>query len=248
MTCLLVAILEFHILVRLMAKDIGRCRTVCKKWYSFLSTPKFARLHWGATSSSAKKVVLATPENSDDIATIIYQLTSFYHVKVIDIPFNEHPFEFITLGSLDGMLCVCLKNNSRMSIWNPLTGCKRDLPTYNDNSFFKVYSDAFAFYLDSSNEYKCLHVKHMVRESVCIYSTISNTWREITVDKEVVFRNKNDKWSLGTLCLDGIYFTVGEFWSAFVELILRFDVNLETFTNVGLPSFPYEAGWHYASC
>lgn len=198
MTCLLIAILEFHILVRLTAKDIGRCRTVCKHWYSFLSTPKFARLHWDATSSSAKKVVLATPEHSDDIATIIYQPTSFYHNKVIDIPFNVHPFEFITLGSLDGMLAVCLKNNSQMSMWNPLIGSKRDMPTYNDNGIFEVDSDAFALYLDldSSNEYKCLHVKHMVRESVCIYSTISNTWREITVDKEVVSVTKmiNGRW------------------------------------------------------
>lgn len=31
-----------------------------------------------------------------------------------------------------------------------------------------------------------------------------------------------------------------------MELILRFDVNLETFTNVGLPSFPYESGLHGA--
>ncbi|XP_076944265.1 putative F-box/LRR-repeat/kelch-repeat protein At1g11620 [Bidens hawaiensis] len=198
---LLVSILEFHILAKLTAKDIGRCRTVCKEWYSFLSTLKFAKLHLGATSTSAKKVVLATPEHFAAVATFIYDGRIFYRDKVIDIPFNVHPFEFITIGSLDGMLCVCLKKNSRMSIRNPLTGSKRDLPTSNDNGFFEATCDAFAFYLDSFSEYKCFHVKRGVRES------------------------------------GGIYFTVGEFWSAFVKLILCFDVNLETFTNVGLPSF-----------
>ncbi|KAF5822521.1 hypothetical protein HanXRQr2_Chr01g0027501 [Helianthus annuus] len=71
----------------------------------------------------------------------------------------------------------------------------------------------------------------------------SQCWRQIKFVKDFIFDDQTVQWSCGTLCCDGLYFTVGSCWDYNVALIVRFDVNLETFTKVSFPFDEYEVNF-----
>ncbi|MFS8019440.1 putative F-box domain-containing protein [Helianthus anomalus] len=220
MSELLVEILMYGIFTKLSARDIGRCKLVCKKWLSILSTPQFPLIHCRSTSPSATKWVLAKLDRCGSLEKLFYACTGFCGPKMMSVkPFKTRPDELMILGSLDGMLCVCLEETSQILIWNPLTQASTTLPSCESHGFFKKDSDSAAFYVDSANECKVLHViRRRGKEAVYIYSTRLHSWRKIT---DILSVEHGGKWSLGTLCGDGS--------------IVRFDVNLEQFSSVPLP-------------
>ncbi|KAM0070608.1 hypothetical protein Hdeb2414_s0001g00015111 [Helianthus debilis subsp. tardiflorus] len=71
----------------------------------------------------------------------------------------------------------------------------------------------------------------------------SQCWRQIKFVKDFILDDHTVQWSCGTLCCDGLYFTVGSCWDYNVALIFRFDVNLETFTKVSFPFDEYEVNF-----
>ncbi|KAJ0744225.1 putative F-box-like domain superfamily protein [Helianthus annuus] len=208
MSELLVEILMYGTFTKLSARDIGRCKLVCKKWLSILSTPEFPLIHCRSTSLSATKWVLAKLDRCGSLEKLFYARTCFCGPKMMSVkPFKTRPDELMILGSLDGMLCVCLEETSQILIWNPLTQASTTLSSCESHGFFKKDSDSAAFYVDSANEYKVLHViRRRGTEAVYIYST----------------RYYIPGGKLRTFCLLSMS-------------ILRFDVNLEQFSSVPLP-------------
>ncbi|KAJ0430349.1 putative F-box domain-containing protein [Helianthus annuus] len=207
MSELLVDILMYGIFTKLSARDIGRCKLVCKKWLSILSTPEFPLIHCRSTSPSATKWVLAKLDRCGSLEKLFYACTGFCGPKMMSVkPFKTRLDELMILGSLDGMLCVCLEETSQILIWNPLTQASTTFPSCESHGFFKKDSDYVAFYVDSANEYKVLHViRRRGTEAVYIYSTRLHSWRKIT---DILSVEHGGKWSLGTLCGDGQFSSV----------------------------------------
>ncbi|MFS7962046.1 putative F-box-like domain superfamily protein [Helianthus anomalus] len=219
MSELLVEILMYGIFTKLSARDIRRCKLVCKKWLSIRSTPEFPLIHCRSTSPSATKWVLAKLDRCGSLEKLFYACTGFCGPKMMSVkPFKTRLDELMILGSLDGMLCVCLEETSQILIRNPLTQASTTLSSCESHGFFKKDSDSATFYVDSANEYK----------------------RKIT---DILSLKHGGKWSLGTLCGDGVYFIVDLCSGDCVQSILRFDVNLEHFSSVPLPCDFYGGGF-----
>ncbi|KAF5756399.1 putative F-box-like domain superfamily protein [Helianthus annuus] len=106
------SLIESEILPRVAAKsDIGRCRCVCKQWKSFLSTPTFGKMHLrlhGTTIDDYKVVILDGPT----LRTLC--------------PSKPNQQACI-LSSLDGLVCLGLRESSQLVFWNPFTGVSRKL-------------------------------------------------------------------------------------------------------------------------
>ncbi|KAM0006679.1 putative F-box domain-containing protein [Helianthus debilis subsp. tardiflorus] len=146
MSELLIEILMYGIFTKLSARDIGRCKLVCKKWLSILSTPEFPLIHCRSTSPSATKWVLAKLDRCGSLEKLFYACTGFCGPKMMFVkPFKTRPDELMILGSLDGMLYVCLEETSQILIWNPLTQASTTFPSCESHGFFKKDSDSAAF-------------------------------------------------------------------------------------------------------
>ncbi|KAF5801982.1 putative F-box domain-containing protein [Helianthus annuus] len=141
MSELLVEILMYGIFTKLSARDIGRCKLVCKKWLSILSTPEFPLIHCRSTSPSATKWVLAKLDRCGSLEKLFYACTGFCGPKMMSVkPFKTRPHELMILGSLDGMLCVCLEETSQILIWNPLTQASTTFPSCESHEAVYIYS------------------------------------------------------------------------------------------------------------
>ncbi|MFS7943657.1 putative galactose oxidase/kelch, beta-propeller [Helianthus anomalus] len=211
----------FEILPNLTARDVGRYKLVCKEWCSFLSTVFFARLHSRKMPSLTKmQFVLLTEGIHRPLRTLSYGSANISLTEIVKVPFKTRAEYMMILGSLHGMLCVCLSNTCQLLIWNPLTNAYRNL------SITKKYGYS-----------KCNN------QSVCIYSMENQCWRQIKFVKDFILDDQTVQWSCGTLCCDGLYFTVGSCWDSNVALIVRIDVNLETFTKVSFPFDEYEVNF-----
>ncbi|KAJ0792811.1 putative galactose oxidase/kelch, beta-propeller, F-box associated interaction [Helianthus annuus] len=205
----------FEILPNLTARDVGRYKLVCKEWGSFLSTVFFARLHsYKMPSLTKMQFVLLTGGIHRPLS---YGSVNISLTEIVKVPFKTRAEYMMILGSLHGMLCVCLSNTCQFLIWNPLTNAYRNL------SIPKKYGRN--------------------NQSVYIYSMESQCWRQLNFVKDFILDDQTVQWSCGTLCCDGLYFTVGSCWDYNVALIVRFDVNLETFTKVSFPFDEYEVNF-----
>ncbi|KAM0071160.1 putative galactose oxidase/kelch, beta-propeller, F-box associated domain, type 3 [Helianthus debilis subsp. tardiflorus] len=208
----------FEILPNLTARDVGRYKLVCKEWCSFLSTVFFPRLHSCKMPSLTKmQFVLLTGGIHRPLRTLSYGSANISLTEIVKVPFKTRAEYMMILGSLHGMLCVCLSNTCQLLIWNPLTNAYRNL------SIRKKYGRN--------------------NQLVYIYSMESQCWRQIKFVKDFILDDQTVQWSCGTLCCDGLYFTVGSCWDYNVALIVRFDVNLETFTNVSFPFDEYKVNF-----
>ncbi|KAF5801981.1 putative galactose oxidase/kelch, beta-propeller, F-box associated interaction [Helianthus annuus] len=235
----------FEILPNLTARDVGRYKLVCKEWCSFLSTVFFARLHCRQMPSLTKmQFVLITGGIHRPLRTLSYGLANISLTEIVKMPFKTRAEYMMILGSLHGMLCVCLSNTCQLLIWNPLTNAYRNLSIPKKYGFFKVNFDAVGFYVDYLKDYNLLHVVfRRNNQSVYIYSMESQCWRQIKFVKDFILDDQTVQWSCGTLCCNGLYFTVGSCWDYNVALIVRFDMNLETFTKVSFPFDEYEVNF-----
>ncbi|XP_035832959.1 F-box protein At3g08750-like [Helianthus annuus] len=123
---------------------------------------------------------------------------------MITLSFHVHPSDVWILSSLNGLLCVCLRNTFEMLIWNPLIRSCINISDSKSYGFFKIYSDAVGLYIDSSNDYRVLHIKRgRFTVDVMAYSRRTSHWKR--------------------------------FWLAGDIVIIRFDVNTETFSEIGFP-------------
>ncbi|KAJ0786041.1 putative F-box-like domain superfamily protein [Helianthus annuus] len=139
----------FEILLNLTTRDVGRYKLVCKEWCSFLSTVFFARLHCRKMPSLTKmQFVLITGGIHHPLRTLSYGSANISLTEIVKVPFKTHVEYMMMLGSLHGMLCVCLSDTCQLLIWNPLTNAYMNLSIPKKYGFFKVNFDAVGFYVD----------------------------------------------------------------------------------------------------
>ncbi|MFS7932155.1 putative F-box domain, galactose oxidase/kelch, beta-propeller, F-box associated interaction [Helianthus anomalus] len=220
-------VLQSEVLPRLPAKSIGRFRCVCKAWNSFLSTPDFARMHLRYQTnhklllldllSPTFRTLDREPLNHDSITT------------TRPIPFKKH--DVLIIASLDGLVCVCLEKTRELAFWNPLTGAYKKIrtPFFND-----ISCGALAFYNDSLNDYKLLHV---VSEGAFIYSRRLDSWRKINAPLER-YNVSNFVWSMTTFVGDKVYFKVHSRSTRGLWCLMCFDVECEKFKEIQFPPIP----------
>ncbi|KAJ0817283.1 putative F-box domain-containing protein [Helianthus annuus] len=224
-------IIQSEVLPRLPAKSIGRFRCVCKAWNSFLSTPEFAQMHLPYQTNH--KLLLLDHHTSPTFRTLDCEqpMSQDSITTTLPIPFQGH---MSILASLDGLVCVALRETRELAFWNPVTGAYNKFHT----SFYKdMFNGAFALYIDSSNDYKLVHI---VSEGAFIYSQRLDLWRKInhpSLDISELISNYD--WSLATFFEGKVYFRLlnRSLLTTFTSerCIISFDVESEKFKEIQCP-------------
>ncbi|CAN1813903.1 F-box protein CPR1 [Linum perenne] len=118
------------ILARLSVKEIVKCRSVCKSWYSLISSSFFKSYHLNKSAARNRSLALVR-DGIDKERTEHYSLylddDDFLTTPVLEL---DCPFKAISrisyteiLGCCNGVVCFIdetLKNdNNRAALWNP---------------------------------------------------------------------------------------------------------------------------------
>lgn len=236
-------IIKCDILPKLPATSLVRFMCVSKQWHSFLSSQEFARMYLLESRAHPKLLLFDSP--SGTFRTLDCEEPNYPSTTIRPIPFEAHPKHVLYLGSLDGLVCVAIRNTPTLMFWNPLTGAYKMLFNriyYGRNN---GYPDAIGFYMDSSNDYKLLRVNRRFGGSYIrayIYSGRLDRWREIEFLGKAHYIS-NYEWSPVTFSGKSLYFTVSDGNVGGETLIIGFDVNSEKFREIRFPPVQSGAGF-----
>ncbi|KAJ0504001.1 putative F-box-like domain superfamily protein [Helianthus annuus] len=165
-----VDILQSEVLPRLPAKLIGLFRCVCKAWNSFLWTLYFSRrTHNNYNTNHKLLLLLLLNSPTRTFSTLDYHDSVSTRFRLL--PFKD---DVLILASLDGLVRVALMKTRVLAFWNPLTGAYKKF--FHTSFYDDIRNGAFALYIDSSNDYKLVHI---VSEGAFIYSRRLDSWRKI---------------------------------------------------------------------
>ncbi|XP_076918648.1 uncharacterized protein LOC143579149 [Bidens hawaiensis] len=231
-----VMVLMLEIIAKLPPNVVAQCKTVCKEWLDFISTPMFLKAHCDYMRASSDQKLLEAGPRSCKARSLNYKAANYLLATNISIPFNAHPENFLFLATLDGMVCVCLITTWEMFVWNPLTTVFKKLSNSNSQGFYKYNSDAIGFCVNSSFDYSIVHIKRRRGTlAIYVYSMRLSSWRTVRFLKKLAFHHETFNWSPRTLCGDGLYFTVAQYRHFGQKMILRFDVNTMEFSELCFP-------------
>ncbi|KAF5789400.1 putative F-box domain-containing protein [Helianthus annuus] len=101
-------ILVSHILIRLPARCVGRCRCVCKEWLSLLSTQQFAITHCHHISTTYDQKFILIGSLSGYVYPVVFDHLSRFSKTVLSLPFKRSLCHVRILASFEGLLCICL--------------------------------------------------------------------------------------------------------------------------------------------
>ncbi|XP_074364465.1 F-box/kelch-repeat protein At3g23880-like [Apium graveolens] len=233
-----------EILLRLPIKSLLRFKSVCKSWFSIISSHRFAKSHHAIAGTDDQVVIVHLEPNDNDFDADVDGSFSLIHLgsepncKNLDFPYSqgEYPSKdiFSTLiGSHFGIVCVSVdvsdwsvtNNNFDIYLWNPATKHSKLIPRYNksDNAYTSG-SLGFAFdHIDS--DFKLVKVQS--RDFFAkVYSSNRNEWRCIEPRPiDVPQRNVFD------ICFHGFLFAIGN-----NSGMMAFNLNKELFIcDINLP-------------
>ncbi|GJZ54353.1 F-box/kelch-repeat protein-like protein [Tanacetum coccineum] len=185
-----------EVLLRLTVKDILRCKSVCKSWYSLISSPSFVKLH-------LKHICKKDDKNNKQLGNKRIALTRRYIVRKghsYTIPKEWRSYHSLRIeGSSNGLVCMSSLDN-QICLTNPSTREFRKLhkaPIL--RSSVSSYPQLYGFGYDSStDDYKLVMAIDQGSDGtlVQILSLKSNVWK---VFGQVNYRRFDDASLLETL-------------------------------------------------
>ena len=166
-----------EVLLRLTVKDVLRCKSVCKSWYSLISSPCFVKLH-------LKHICNKEDKNNKQHGNRRIAMTRRYVIRKGDwfsIPKEWLSYDSLRIqGSSNGLVCISSYDNW-ICLTNPSTREFRKLhkpPILPKN---RSYAQRYGFGYDSStDDYKLVFA---INQGGCdgalvqILSLKSNTWK-----------------------------------------------------------------------
>ncbi|KAF8016308.1 hypothetical protein BT93_H1729 [Corymbia citriodora subsp. variegata] len=189
------------ILLRLPAKSLTRFKSVCKRWWSLISDPGFAKSHLQRLKSGdlipSQRIFIADicdicgNDDRSYIATIDYEALDSGEGHMV-VPHRIKPFwdSLDVVGSCDGLVCfLCC---DIFIIYNPTTREYNELPSSDlieDYEYVYLHNDHSTFYGfgydPQSDDYKVVEGIHdYLLWTAAIYSFKSRSWRRIYLPKE----------------------------------------------------------------
>ncbi|XP_076956997.1 F-box/kelch-repeat protein At3g06240-like [Bidens hawaiensis] len=224
-----IEIIQSELLPRLPAKSIGRFRCVCKSWKSLLCSPGFTRAH---LCYNTKYKLLLLDQPNQTFRTLDCEPVNHDSITNRPIPFKG---DIMILESLYGLVCVAIKYTCELAFWNRLTGTYKKTRT----KLVVDIAGAFAFYVDSSNDYKLLQIVSYIGEGF-IYSLRLDLWRKIPCLENNIIRSFN--WWQAIFLGEKVHFKL-ETWrlEGPQRGLITFDVESEKFEEIQFPPFPDDA-------
>ncbi|XVF23689.1 hypothetical protein REPUB_Repub13aG0061100 [Reevesia pubescens] len=243
-----------EILLKLPVKSIIRFKCVSKTWFHLFSNPSFVSQHLSISKKNNKRLIVYYPvENHENFAMRIFvdqNLVSHLDLRQ-QLPAHFPDLYYFDMCVDNGLVCLCDRDESRITLWNPAAREFKILPQCNQNIPPKVntYGHLLGFGLDPlSNDYKVIYVRDYVDleqgmsgpPHYAVYKMSTDSWR-VCKEEEVKFfehlcicPNKNNA------CVNGVYY-----WQVFNILplglidrkVLAFNLGTEVFRLIEYPSF-----------
>lgn len=168
-----------NIFLHLDAKPLMLLKSVCKSWYSLISSPQFAGLHLDHTlaqSNPKLRFVFSAPHLSSA------EFDTFDRVTELDNPFRSQGFAHV-VGACHGLLCLCNYDlHLTILLYNPTTQTYKKLPFLpKPSSLSHRYSFGFG-YVGESRDYKFVRILQTnegmgpFKSQVMVYSLKSDSW------------------------------------------------------------------------
>ncbi|XP_057756602.1 F-box protein CPR1-like [Arachis stenosperma] len=245
---------ETIIFLRVPASHLFRLRSVSKLWYSLISDPHFAELHFHHSPASTNALFCIKNGN---VAYFVYLDALVFndgndasHVKEVCTPFKtKPPSHFEVLGSCRGFVLLH-RHPQCLVVWNPLTGSTRrisysgiDSRMYNG---FRLPKSArlYGFGYDASRDDYLVVVAWCERrrqDHLDCLSLRTNSWHHLDAALPKPLRVFKDT-STG-LFLNGAIHWVPWPIKDHRDAILIFDMKSRTFSTMSEPepAFSYES-------
>ncbi|GJZ32429.1 putative F-box domain-containing protein [Tanacetum coccineum] len=213
------------ILLRCLVKDALRSKSVCKSWYSLISSPSFAKTH-------ANFICNKEEDNPKKIAMI----TSYLDVSGRQVKVRSgwsYYSKWSMEGSCNGL--VCIYSGARIFVTNPVTREFREIQQAPKRTPKEMQCLGFG-YDSSSDDYKVvLAICQQGKALVQILSLKSNVWKP--------FGHVNYIFDDSLLAIPGILFNGALHWFWLNPndatrqniLLVSFDLAKEEFREIPQP-------------
>ncbi|GJV21960.1 putative F-box domain-containing protein [Tanacetum coccineum] len=208
------------ILLRVAVKDLIRYKSVCKSWYSLISSSRFVELH-----------LKHTCDNND--YDLEHRRIAMPTVWKIPDDFQNNIWKVV--GSSNGLVCISpLLRDPLILVNNPCTGEVRELPMAPLISEKIIGKLSVSFGYDSStDDYKVVMgiKKGLEGAIVQVFSLKSNSWKLIGDVKYWFMYNKP-----GILFNGALHWFVFDYNNETRTVILSFDLSREDFNVIPQPN------------
>ncbi|GKA04401.1 putative F-box domain-containing protein [Tanacetum coccineum] len=163
------------ILLRVAVKDLIRYKSVCKSWYSLISSSRFVELHLKRTCDNNDYDL----EHRRIAMPTVWKIPDETHERLYDYQNNV----WKVVGSSNGLVCISpLFHRHLILVNNPCTGEVRELPLAPLVSEKSGDDVSLSFGYDSStDDYKVvLGIKKRLEGAIVhVFSLKSNSWKLI---------------------------------------------------------------------
>ncbi|GJW02632.1 F-box protein CPR1-like protein [Tanacetum coccineum] len=227
------------ILTRLDVKDVLRCKSVCKSWYSLISSPYFVKSHLLKHKSNC-----STRINNNDVGNTRIAMPTYWKITNDDDDDDDDDANLYQsniwnlVGSSNGLVCVSLllhevRDDYLILLINPRTREVRELPLPTMPPIKAIYELSLSFGYDSStDDYKLvMGIKKTGVDGslVQVFSLKSMTWKLIGHINCLLIYSKS-----GVL-LNGAFHWFASDLSIKKLVILSFDLSREEFKVIPVP-------------
>ncbi|KAK1435295.1 hypothetical protein QVD17_01056 [Tagetes erecta] len=200
------------ILTRLDVKELIRCKSVCKSWYSFITCPRFINRHLNLSYNEDR-------DDSEHSGRRIFLVQKYYCGYI----------PYVLVGSSNGLVCLISYHLSQVLVCNPWTREVRQLNPPPFSMKTRLFKWGFG-YDSSTDDYKVIvGTGRRKNTRLQMLSLKSNTW-SFVMDVKYTFMTV-----IGFLCNGALHWLVEDEENE-RKFIIAYNLAKNEFTEIQLPN------------
>ncbi|KAM7503250.1 hypothetical protein LguiB_002154 [Lonicera macranthoides] len=232
-----------EIITRLPVKSLLRCTSVCKSWYSLITSPKFITTHLNHRNNKRNNHILIRNFVDSFEYSVHRDNETFDKLSTLEFPL---PGFFRIIGSCNGLIClsndevVAVDHMRTTILWNPSIRKYATLPrpsvTFDSHGHYQ-HTLGFGFH-SATNDYKVVRVVHLMTHietlpgpKVELYELSTGCWRRINVGDFKYIVNEGDPQAF----LNGVIHWTGYERDGIRNLIVSFNMENEVLGAMMVP-------------
>ncbi|RYR72132.1 hypothetical protein Ahy_A02g006336 isoform C [Arachis hypogaea] len=238
------------VLMRVPIRHLARLKCVSKLWYSLISDPDFAELHFHHSPVATNACFFI---ENEAMVYFIYLDDNDASQKVMSPPFKKKPSHFAVLGSCRGFI-LSYRDPHFLVVWNLLTGFSKRISYSHIVARLKYYVvrlpykfHLYGFGYDASQDDYLVVVAWQDKDDhyhLDYLSLRTNSW--INLDAALSNLLGSYNWNPPGLFFNGTIHWVPSVLEAYRDVILIFDLKERTFSTLSAPEQPVKSACSYS--